>query len=133
MSLANKTVRRSSVFGSAAALLIGFIGWLTIQWPHSGLWYDEALTAYVATDSWQTLWRWCTQVDIQVPFHYVVLRLWAGLVGDSEFCLRLLSVFCAIMAVAGMVAIGRRDAAGTRVRAESRGFLRAPPRTMWDP
>src|SRR5262245_11206316 len=91
----------------AVALLIGFTGWLVIHWPRGGLWYDEALTTYVATDSWQTLWRWCTQVDIQVPLHYVVLRLWIGLAGDSEFALRLLSAFGAILAVAAMFAIAR--------------------------
>src|ERR1043165_6771282 len=92
----------------AMAILLGVVAWLTINFPHNSLWYDEALTTYVATDSWQTLIRWCTQVDIQVPFHYIVLRLWMGLVGDSEFTLRLLSVLCVVLAAAGAITLGRQ-------------------------
>ena len=91
----------------AVAILLGVVAWLAINFPHNSLWYDEALTTYVATDSWQTLFRWCTQVDIQVPFHYIVLREWAGLVGNSEFTLRLLSALCVVVAVAGAITIGR--------------------------
>ncbi len=94
--------------GLALAILIAFVAWLGVHWPHNGLWYDEALTHYVATHSWQTLWDWCTRVDIQVPFHYVVLRLWTMLVGDSEFTLRLLSALSMLLAVAGTLALGRR-------------------------
>src|SRR5258708_6705330 len=97
---------RKSLWASIIALLIG-LAWLVIHWPRGGFWYDEALTTYVATDSWATLWRWCTQVDIQVPFHYVVLRLWAALAGDSEFALRLLSALCILLAAAAMIAIGK--------------------------
>ena len=48
-------------------ILLALAAWFIIHWPHGSLWYDETLTAYVATDSWSTLWNWCTQVDIQVP------------------------------------------------------------------
>jgi hypothetical protein len=81
----------------AVLILLGVVAWLTYHFPHNSLWYDEALTTYVATDSWQTLIRWCTQVDIQVPFHYVALRLWTDVVGDSEFTLRLLSALCVVL------------------------------------
>jgi hypothetical protein len=89
-------------------LLLGVVGWLVINWPQRGFWYDEALTAFVALDSWATLWAWCTQVDIQVPFHYVALRLWAGVAGDSEFALRALSAFSIVLAVAAVINIGKR-------------------------
>lgn len=87
-------------------ILLGLAAWLFIHFPHSSLWYDEALSTYVATDSWVTLWRWCTQVDIQVPFHYVVLRLWTGLAGETEFALRLLSAFSILMAIAAVFKVG---------------------------
>jgi hypothetical protein len=38
------------------------------------------------------------------------LRLWATVLGDSEFALRLLSVFGALLAGAGMIAAGQRVA-----------------------
>jgi mannosyltransferase len=92
---------------AALALLLLVATWLGIHYPNHSLWYDEALTTYVATDSWQTLWQWCTEVDIQVPFHYVALRLWAALLGQSEFALRLLSALAVLLAVAAVVACGR--------------------------
>ncbi|MCE7947694.1 MAG: hypothetical protein DYG88_09730 [Chloroflexi bacterium CFX4] len=90
-----------------AALLIVALG-LILNFPHDSFWYDEALTTYVATDSWETLWRWCVEVDIQVPFHYVVLRLWAGVAGKSEFALRLLSAFAILLTAAAAINIGQR-------------------------
>ncbi len=112
-------------------ILLGFMAWLAIHWPHNSLWYDEALTTYVATDSWATLWHWCTQVDIQVPFHYVVLRLWTWLAGDSEFALRMLSALCALLAVAGMIAIGRRVARKSGVGYAAAILLGAMPGMLW--
>lgn len=75
--------------------------------PRTSLWYDEALTTWVARDSWATLWTWCTQIDIQVPFHYVLLRLWSDVAGDSEFVLRLLSAFGVVIAFAAVIRIGK--------------------------
>jgi len=92
----------------SVGLLLGIIALLALAWPRGGLWYDEALTTYVATDSWQTLWHWVTQVDIQVPFHYVLLRLWTGLAGNSEVTLRALSALCIPLAAAGTIASVRR-------------------------
>src|SRR5262245_14337008 len=131
MTAAKNKITRKSGLWSAAAFLIALMTWLIIHWPRGGLWYDEALTTYVATDSWRTLLRWCTQVDIQVPLHYVVLRLWAGLVGDSEFALRALSVFCAILAAAGLVAIGRRVTAQTGIGMIAGLFLGFLPGMLW--
>jgi hypothetical protein len=88
--------------------LLGVAVHLAYYFPHDSLWYDEALTAYVANDSWETLWQWCTQVDIQVPFHYVVLRLWSGIAGDSEFMLRVVSALSLPLTVAAAIFIGRR-------------------------
>src|SRR5438105_9223595 len=76
------------------ATLLVVAAWLAIRWPHNSLWYDEALTTWVADGPLERLIRWCTQVDIQVPLHYVVLRGWMALLGNSEFALHLLSAFC---------------------------------------
>jgi len=89
-----------------ALLSVTFV--LMLNFPHNSFWYDEALTTYVATESWETLWRWCIDVDIQVPFHYVALRLWSTVAGESEFALRLLSAFAILLAAAAAINIGRR-------------------------
>jgi 4-amino-4-deoxy-L-arabinose transferase-like glycosyltransferase len=98
-----KTSRRAFV----ATLLIVVV-WLALRWPHGSLWYDEALSTWVASGPWQRLIHWCTQVDIQVPLHYVVLRGWMALLGNSEFALHLLSALCGLLAVAGLFALVHR-------------------------
>jgi mannosyltransferase len=115
----------------AVLILLGVVGWLAYHFPHNSLWYDEALTTYVATDSWQTLIRWCTQVDIQVPFHYIVLRLWTGLVGDSEFTLRLLSALCVVLAAAGAITVGRQLTRRWTVGYATAILLTATPGMLW--
>src|SRR5579862_1260312 len=89
-------------------ILVALCGWLAVQWPHKSLWYDEGLTAWIASGPWQRLFEWCTQVDIQVPLHYIVLKLWIGIAGSSEYALHLLSAFCGVLAVAGVIALARR-------------------------
>jgi hypothetical protein len=123
-------LRNSRHVWLAAATLFGLAAWLALHFPHNSLWYDEALTTYVATDSWTKLWEWCTQIDIQVPLHYVVLRAWVLLLGDSEFALRLLSAFCTLLAVAGIMAIGRR-LGGDRLGFAAAVLLGTMPGVMW--
>jgi hypothetical protein len=87
------------------ATLLIVVAWLALRWPHGSLWYDEALSTWVASGPWDRLIHWCTQVDIQVPLHYVILRGWMALLGNSEFALHLLSVLCGLLAVAGLFAL----------------------------
>jgi hypothetical protein len=118
-----------------ALFLLAIATWLLVNLPRNSFWYDEALTTWVATHSWQDLFRWCTQVDIQVPLHYIVLRFWAALIGDSEFSLRLLSAFCALLTTAAIVAIGRklsrRYALGSFVGYAAAVLLVALPGMLW--
>ena len=90
------------------AILLCLMIWLGLHWPHQSLWYDEALTTWVASGPWERLFQWCTQVDIQVPLHYIVLRAAIAVAGSSEFVLHLTSVICAVLAVAGAMALARR-------------------------
>src|SRR5258708_5725064 len=115
----------------AVAIMLALLAWLAIHWPHGSLWYDESLTTYVATDSWQTLINWCTQVDIQVPFHYIVLRGLTAIAGDSEFSLHLLSALSVLMAVAGMMSVGRQIAQSKRVGYVAAILLGAMPGILW--
>lgn len=98
--------RRSRLWGYVG-VLVGVVAWLGIHWPQQSLWYDEALSAWVA-GSWERLLHWCTQVDIQVPLHYIALLGWSGIAGNSEFSLHLLSALCGLLAVAGLMALVHR-------------------------
>src|SRR5260221_10361358 len=128
VSTANRTTANLWLI---VTLLLGGFGWLLLHLPKGSLWYDEALTTYVATDSWQTLINWCTQVDIQVPFHYIVLRGLTAIAGDSEFSLHLLSALSVLMAVAGMMSVGRQIAQSKRVGYVAALLLGAMPGILW--
>ncbi|HLY26750.1 MAG TPA: hypothetical protein VKQ72_10450, partial [Aggregatilineales bacterium] len=133
MTSTNASRARNTLLG--AILLLAISAWLLVNLPRNSLWYDEALTTYVATHSWQELFRWCTQVDIQVPLHYIVLRFWATLIGDSEFSLRLLSAFCALLAAAATIATGRklsrRTGVGSFIGYSAAILLVALPGMLW--
>src|SRR5260221_8086933 len=128
VSTANRTTANLWLI---VAVLLALVAWLAIHWPHGSLWYDEALTTYVATDSWQTLINWCTQVDIQVPFHYIVLRGLTAVAGDSEFTLHLLSALSVLLAVAGMMSVGRQITRSKRVGYAAAILLGAMPGILW--
>jgi uncharacterized membrane protein len=82
--------------------------WIIENAPHDSLWYDETVNAYLATSSWKTIWHWTTAIDNQVPLHFVTLKLWIPFLGSSEFSLRLFSMFSALLATAGVIALGKR-------------------------
>src|SRR5262249_44962462 len=103
-----KTIIQPGGFVGSTAILLCFVAWLGLNWPHQGLWYDEALSVWVASGPWERLFNWCTRIDIQVPLHYIVMRGWMTLAGNSEFSLHLLSAFCGLLTVAGMVAFTKR-------------------------
>jgi mannosyltransferase len=131
-TLIEDTLIRSSrhIWLYVATLLI-VAGWLAIRWPHGSLWYDEALTTWVADGPWERLIRWCTQIDIQVPLHYVVLRGWMALLGSSEFALHLLSAFCGLLAVAGLMALVWRLMRSTTVAIVAGLLLGLSPGFVW--
>ncbi len=106
--MTEKVASRSQGMWIALGALLSVAIALMLNFPHNSFWYDEALTTYVATESWETLWRWCVDVDIQVPFHYIALRIWSAAAGKSEFALRLLSAFAILLAAAAAINIGKR-------------------------
>ncbi len=92
----------------SALLLWATTAWLVLQWPERGLWYDETVNAYFATQSWGDLWEWCTRIDNQMPLHFVLLKAWGAFGGTGEFALRLPSVWSVLLAIAALIALGRR-------------------------
>jgi len=92
----------------ATGLLVAVIGLLVLQWPQRGFWYDETVNASFASRSWTAIWEWCTQVDNQTPLHFAVLKLWGRVGGTSEYALRVVSVWMALLSVAAVIALGKR-------------------------
>lgn len=92
----------------SALLLLLIVARLVISWPDRSLWYDETVNAYFAKQSWNEIWEWNTQIDNQVPLHFVLLKLWGSIAGTSEFALRTFSFCCAILTAAGIIALGKR-------------------------
>lgn len=102
------------IWTSALVLLIGAAS-LIARWPERGLWYDETVNAHFAGESWSAIFEWTARIDNQVPLHFALLKLWAGAAGTSEFALRAFSFFCALLLLAGLVALGHRG--GGRIAA----------------
>jgi mannosyltransferase len=71
------------------------------------LWYDEAVTAQVASQGMAELTRWTAQ-DIQPPLYYYAVSAWARLQGRGEWALRFPSVFAGVLTVPALWALGRR-------------------------
>ncbi len=92
----------------AFVLLLVIFGWIIANAPNDSLWYDETVNAYLADSSWSTIWEWSTEIDNQLPLHFVALKLWQTATGNSEFSLRLFSQFSIWLATAGIIASGNR-------------------------
>ena len=71
------------------------------------LWYDEAVTAHVASQGISELTRW-TADDIQPPLYYYVVAGWTRLAGRGEWSLRFPSVCFSLLTVALLWSLARR-------------------------
>lgn len=100
-------MRNRHIFLSALLLLIMF-GYLLNRFPQDSFWYDETVSGYLALESWDTLWRWTTEIDIQPPLYFGSLKLWAQEAGTGEFNLRYFSLLAGFLGLAGMIQLGRR-------------------------
>ncbi|HEY66306.1 MAG TPA: hypothetical protein G4O02_17280, partial [Caldilineae bacterium] len=87
-------------------LLGGFLLRL-YQLGAQSLWYDETVSAYLASESPARLIAH-TSRDIHPPLYYLLLHFWTRLVGDSEFALAFVSVFWGMLLIAITYEIARR-------------------------
>jgi len=71
------------------------------------LWYDEGVS-YGHTQRDLLEIGQAVRDNVHVPFYFMALKLWAGLVGTSEFGLRAFSALASIASVAVTYALGRR-------------------------
>lgn len=95
----------------AAAPLAVAAGALAVGLWHSGtpsFWGDEAASVMSAQRSIPSLLSELTAIDAVHGLYYLLVHFWIGLVGDSEFAVRLPSVVVSAVAVAGVVVLGRK-------------------------
>ena len=71
------------------------------------IWYDEGLSIHYARGSLFEILREVSQSD-HPPLHSLLLHAWMTLCGDSEFAVRILSLWWGVIAVAWLYRLGRR-------------------------
>ncbi|MFP3896952.1 MAG: glycosyltransferase family 39 protein [Anaerolineales bacterium] len=79
-------------------------------WSLAGpaLWWDEGNNAYFAHQGLPDLVRMSRMTnDTNPPAHRLALNLWLGVLGDSAYNLRLLSVLCGVLIIPLIFAWGR--------------------------
>lgn len=64
------------------------------------LWYDEGYTVMFSQRAVGDIITGAAQRELNTPLHYVTLKAWMALAGQSEFSIRLLSVFAGVTTVA---------------------------------
>ena len=74
--------------------------------PAQSLWHDEGNSYVQSTRSFVEIADNAAR-DIHPPGYYWLLKLWRGLLGETEFGLRSLSAFASILSVAFAFALGR--------------------------
>ena len=88
--------------------VISLAFWLRVfRLGGQSLWYDEGVSFYLTGLSLPEMLAW-TAYDIQPPLYYLLLRLWVGLAGGTEFALRFPSLFFGVLAVPLFHALGKK-------------------------
>jgi uncharacterized membrane protein len=78
----------------AAALRIYRLDWQSV-------WFDEVFSLIVAAPSqrFEEFWGW-VRTDVHPPLYYLLLRIWSGILGQSEAATRSLSAIFGVLTVA---------------------------------
>lgn len=66
----------------------------------NSFWLDEVYSISFVNQSWSQLWEIISQREANMTIYYILLKIWVGAFGDSEFMVRSLSV---IFAIAGVI------------------------------
>lgn len=72
------------------------------------MWIDEWFTQARATDNWEVLIANVIASERRPPLHYVLVKLWIQLAGETEYAMRLLSIAAVLVSGALLYALGRR-------------------------
>lgn len=92
--------RLSRFWLAAALLLLAAFAARVIGLGDQSLWYDEAFTALFARKPAIDIVVDVARLDLNTPLHYLSLKLWAALAGESAFAQRSLSVFAGMITAA---------------------------------
>ncbi|MFQ5886621.1 MAG: glycosyltransferase family 39 protein, partial [Anaerolineae bacterium] len=71
------------------------------------LWWDEGWTVYFATSDISSMVA-RTAIDIHPPFYYLLLHLWALLLGASPFAIRFFSLLVGVLSLPLIFLVARR-------------------------
>ncbi|MCL2451555.1 glycosyltransferase family 39 protein [Candidatus Saccharibacteria bacterium] len=82
---------RAVMFGALGLAVAVFLGIVLSKIGVWSVWFDESFSAYMIRQKWGDIWRF-TALDVNAPLYYYLLKLWSLVVGNSDVCLRLLSV-----------------------------------------
>lgn len=120
--------RRVLLVAVVGALLAAFALRLQ-QLGAESLWYDETVSAYLAGQSLPALVAH-TARDIHPPLYYVLLHVWVGLVGTSEYALAFFSLWWGVLLVASTVTLARWLGTNT-VALLVAGMMTLSPFNIW--
>lgn len=95
--------------------------WFDEAWTAWAIYYDPTavsgqrdnintareITAFLRDDTLSALAN-IARDDVHPPFYYLLLNTWSLVMGESEFALRVVSVLWGALAIAGVIAWGRR-------------------------
>jgi mannosyltransferase len=112
-----------AVLWVGAALRLHALGGLSF-------WLDEAYSWYLLHPSWHDIWGVMLLISDTSPFYYVVTRLWAGLMGQSEFALRWLGAAAELVTIPVIYRLGR-DMFGRAAGLWAAALLALSPFAVW--
>ena len=64
----------------------------------TSIWFDEAYSAYLIRGDYSQIWD-MTAIDVHPPFYYFCLKTWSLSFGNTDFALRMMSVFFAAIGI----------------------------------
>ncbi len=120
------------VWRQRAAWLIILMGGFALRLYQLGaqsLWYDETVSAYLASKSIPELIAH-TAGDIHPPGYYLLLHLWTRLAGSSEFALAFFSLFFGVLLIPLAYTLARR-LMGRTVALWSALLVAISPYNLW--
>ncbi len=85
-------------WGAWAVVLLVALGLRVHRLHDVTAWYDEAAAWKTIQFSWSEMWQ-SIQQNVHPPIYYVLLKLWAGMWGETPVSLRGFSVLCGVLTV----------------------------------
>lgn len=123
-------------FWLAVILALCALALRCIDMTGRSLWMDESFSLLRVQGSWAEMFanivvrQSLVTTDLNPPLYFALLKLWVGAAGDSDFALRLFSVFWSVLAVPPTYLLARKlqsRAAGILAAV----FLLTCPATQW--